>query len=240
MLRSLRPYQVVVDVTAAVLFALVAAPVEVALVQFQGIMTAVGALVVVAVLSPALALRRIAPGIALGVAWAGAIVQMLTGLDPSLVDVAIFAVLYATAAYGDRIAYWAGFASAFAGAIVITAYLLVLRTMTGLTLVEVPFALALLFAATLALLLAWGVRAIRGLTVQVQTQADHASRLGDDLDRGMRQLTKRAQANDVRTVRMRDSLREIEARLAVVSSASASANAVRARLAAADAASEDD
>ena len=91
-----------------------------------------------------------------------------------------------------------------------------------------------------ALLLAWAVRAIRGLTVQVQTQAEQAAKLGDDLDRGMRQLTKRAQANDVRTVRMRDSLREIEARLAVVSSASASANAVRARLAAQDAASEED
>jgi len=105
---------------------------------------------------------------------------------------------------------------------------------------DVRSAATLLLLVAVALLLAWGVRAIRGLTVQVQAQADHSARLGEELDRGMRQLTKRAQANDVRTVRMRDSLREIEARLAVVSSASASANAVRARLAAADAAAEDD
>jgi hypothetical protein len=105
---------------------------------------------------------------------------------------------------------------------------------------NVQVAATLLLLVAVALLLAWGVRAIRGLTVQLQTQADQSARLGDELDRGMRQLTKRAQANDVRTVRMRDSLREIEARLAVVSSASASANAVRARLAAADASADDE
>lgn len=104
---------------------------------------------------------------------------------------------------------------------------------------DVQAAATLLLLVAVALLLAWGVRAIRGLTVQVQTQADQSARLGEELDRGIRQLTKRAQANDVRTVRMRDSLREIEARLAVVSSASASASAARARLAA-DAATDDD
>ena len=105
---------------------------------------------------------------------------------------------------------------------------------------DVQAAATLLLLVAVALLLAWGVRAIRGLTVQLQAHADHAARLGEDLDRGVRQLTKRAQANDVRTVRMRDSLREIEARLAVVSSASARANAARARLAAADDAADDD
>jgi hypothetical protein len=105
---------------------------------------------------------------------------------------------------------------------------------------DVQAAATLLLLVAVALLLAWGVRAIRGLTVQLQGHAEHSARLSEELDRGMRQLMKRAQANDVRTVRMRDSLREIEARLAVVSSASASANAVRARLAAADAASDDE
>lgn len=105
---------------------------------------------------------------------------------------------------------------------------------------DVQAAATLLLLVAVALLLAWGVRAIRGLTLQVQTQSDHSTRLGEELERGMRQLTKRAQANDVRTVRMRDSLREIEARLAVVSSASASGNAARARLAAADATPDED
>ena len=74
-------------------------------------------------LAGALALRRLSPGAALAVAWTGAGTQMAFARPPGFVDLAILAVLYATAAHGTRLVFWLGFASAIAGAIVITVYL---------------------------------------------------------------------------------------------------------------------
>ena len=68
-------------------------------------------------------MRRLSPGLALGLAWAAAILQMASGAPAGPADIAIFAVLYATAAYGTRLVFWLGFASAFVGALVITLYL---------------------------------------------------------------------------------------------------------------------
>ncbi len=75
--------------------------------------------VVTAALSAALAVRRLAPGLALGVAWAGALLQVALGEGPNAYDLAIFAVLYATASYGSRLVRWLGLASAPVGAVVI-------------------------------------------------------------------------------------------------------------------------
>src|SRR4051794_14037263 len=61
----------------------------------------------------AVVFRRLSPGMALALAWAGAVIQMLGGASPNLADIAIFAVLYATAAYGSRLVFWLGFASSF-------------------------------------------------------------------------------------------------------------------------------
>lgn len=68
----------------------------------------------------ALALRRLSPGLALGVAWFTSICQVLVTVSPQASNLAILAVLYATSAYGGRVLRWAGFASAFVGAAVIT------------------------------------------------------------------------------------------------------------------------
>lgn len=78
----------------------------------------IAALIVAAVLQcGGVAIGRLAPGIALGAAWAGAIVQMAAGLGPLPVNVAILGVLYATAAWGSTRVFWAGLASAFIGGI---------------------------------------------------------------------------------------------------------------------------
>ena len=79
---------------------------------------AMGAVVVL--MAAALALRRISPGLALAVAWVGAILQMLAGMTPDASNLAILAVLYTSARYGTRIVRWLGLASAGLGALVAT------------------------------------------------------------------------------------------------------------------------
>ena len=114
------------------------------------------------IFSAALAVRRWSPAIALGLAWAGAIMQMALGRPPTPADLAIFGVLYVTAAYGTRRVYWAGFASAVTGALVITVYLFAGPPFAsgGLSLRTLPLAVAVLIAAAFALLLAWTVGAL--------------------------------------------------------------------------------
>ncbi|KAA9108514.1 sensor histidine kinase [Microbacterium rhizomatis] len=117
----------------------------------------------------ALAVRRLSPALALGIAWAGAIMQMGLGLNPMPSNIAIFAVLYVTAAYGRRWLFWAGFASAVLGALVITLYLVLATTFVqgGLSLATVSVAAVTLVAATFALLLAWTA----GALVRASTRA---------------------------------------------------------------------
>lgn len=79
-------------------------------------------LFVVIAMAAALALRRVSPGLALAVAWAGAIIQVSTGLHPDVSNLAILPVLYATACYGLPSVKWSGLASAGLGAIVIAVY----------------------------------------------------------------------------------------------------------------------
>ncbi len=69
------------------------------------------------------AVMRLAPGIALGLAWLGAIVQMLGGLPPIPVNLAILVVLFATAAWGSTSVFWLGLASAGVGGLVAALYL---------------------------------------------------------------------------------------------------------------------
>jgi signal transduction histidine kinase len=167
--RSLKPYQIVVDVAAAVLFFLVAWPVEAVLVgraglepNVDGTAVSLTAALVAAVFAAAIALRRLAPGLALAIAWVGALVQMGLGRPPGLADIAIFAVLYATAAYGSSRVYWAGLSSALGGALVITVYL-----MAGPAFANgppswdaIPLALVMLVAAAFALGLSWTIGAL--------------------------------------------------------------------------------
>ena len=169
MFRRLKTYQVVVDVSAAVVFFAVAFPVEATLVPWTGmearfgpaLMALVGAGVAF-VFSAALALRRASPALALSIAWAGAVLQMGLGRPPGFSDAAIFAVLYATAAYGSRRVYWAGLASALVGALVITVYLMAGPALAGggLSWQTLPLALVMLVAAAFALGLSWTIGAL--------------------------------------------------------------------------------
>ncbi|MEJ3403170.1 histidine kinase [Rathayibacter sp. YIM 133350] len=113
--RSLRRYQLIVDIAVGLL--LLAA-------GFAAATAASGAdVAVLLILSAALALRRLSPGLALAVAWVGAIVQLLALRDVSPADLAILGVLYTTACYGERLVRWLGLVSAGVGAVLATAYL---------------------------------------------------------------------------------------------------------------------
>ena len=168
MFRPLKTYQYVVDASVAAVFFAIALPVE-TMVGQTGTVSFLGAPamlfaggIIALIFSAALAIRRWSPPIALVLAWAGAIMQMALGRPPTAADLAIFGVLYVTAAYGSRRVYWAGFASAVTGALVITAYLFLGQTfgVGGLSLRTLPLAVAVLVAAAFALLLAWTIGAL--------------------------------------------------------------------------------
>lgn len=182
MFRPLLPVQLTVDVLLAVVFGLIALGSELG----SGVAEApVASALTCVLMASAVAVRRLSPGLALGVAWAGAVVQMSFGRPPILADVAVFAVLYVTAAYGSRLVYWLGFASSIGGAIVITAYLFAIPQFAGgrLTLASLPLAFAVLVAAGFALLLSWTIgalvrssaRARANRAAQVQAEADAAA-----------------------------------------------------------------
>ncbi|MCC2033644.1 sensor histidine kinase [Microbacterium allomyrinae] len=169
MFRRLRLHQIVIDVVLAGAFFLVAAPVELITIAGTTSEAAVGvsgtqlaSVVIVVLFSGALAVRRLSPALALGLAWAAALLQVGLGRPPSLADVAIFAVLYATAAYGSARVYWAGFGSALGGALVITVYLMAGPVFAGggLSWQTLPLALVMLVAAVFALGLSWTVGAL--------------------------------------------------------------------------------
>jgi signal transduction histidine kinase len=73
--------------------------------------------------SAAIAVRRLSPVLALSLAWLFALTQMLAGLPVLFGNVAILAVLYATAAYAERFVRWAGLASVGVGALLAAGYL---------------------------------------------------------------------------------------------------------------------
>ena len=124
MFRSLTPRQLTFDT------ALPAAMLVVLSVPYFGTRD-VGQLLVVFGMAVALGFRRLSPGLALGIAWAVAFVQMGLGLQPNPANLAIAGVLYATAAYGSKRVRWLGFASAPVGALIAAVYVLVLPRITG-------------------------------------------------------------------------------------------------------------
>ncbi|MDQ1126388.1 signal transduction histidine kinase [Microbacterium sp. SORGH_AS 505] len=161
MFRSLRPYQVAVDASVAVLFALVSLPYELGTSTSSSYdIGGWGAIPVVLLLSGALGLRRFSPGLALAVAWGGAIVQMGLGRGPGFADIAIFAVLFATAAYGTRLVFWLGLASVVVGSGTITIYLFRWAFLGSGSLSDVPTLIFVLLAALFALGLSWTAGAL--------------------------------------------------------------------------------
>lgn len=71
----------------------------------------------------ALAVRRRSPRLSLALAWVLAVVQMVSGVLPLSADIAIFAILYCSAAYGDNVLRRLGLASAVAGGVIAALYL---------------------------------------------------------------------------------------------------------------------
>jgi signal transduction histidine kinase len=114
MFRTLTSRQLVFDIVTAALCLLLRLAVGVQEVPMFFVVFGMAA---------ALGLRRVNPALALAVAWAGAIVQVATGLDPDVSNLAILPVLYATASYGAPRLKWFGLVSSGLGAVVITAYM---------------------------------------------------------------------------------------------------------------------
>lgn len=115
LIRRIPAHQIAIDVLIAVL----AVALRLAAGRPE---TGVPVMVAVLLMGVAFALHRVSPGIALAIAWAGAIVQVAAILPPDLANAAILAVLYSTARHGDGVVRWAGLASAGVGAVVVGGY----------------------------------------------------------------------------------------------------------------------
>jgi signal transduction histidine kinase len=111
--RPLNQTQKAVDVTIAVVYVLLFG-----LFAVRSAVAIPGSWGVIVLLGGGLAVRRWAPGLALVVAWAGAVAQMALLDSPTLYDAAIPAIVYACAAYGGRRVRWAAFTSSLVGAAV--------------------------------------------------------------------------------------------------------------------------
>lgn len=184
MFRRLKPSQLIVDVVLAGVFAAAALWSELGG-YGTGATSLLASVLTCLLMAVALALRRVSPGLALAVAWIAAVLQMLLGHPPIVADVAVFAVLYTTAAYGSRVVFWCGFASSIVGAVVITGYLFVVPGFAGgrLSPSTIPVAFAVLVAAGFALMLSWTIgalvrtalRARENRAAQVRAEAEAAT-----------------------------------------------------------------
>ncbi|MDP4332889.1 histidine kinase [Curtobacterium sp. A7_M15] len=74
-------------------------------------------------MTAALALRRLSPGLALGVAWVFAVLEMVTQQMPDLSNAFIAGVVYSTSRYGSRRVRLAGLVSSIVGPVTAALYL---------------------------------------------------------------------------------------------------------------------
>jgi len=142
----------------------------------------------IAVMLVALMLSRVSPPIALVVVWAGSLFQIATGQPPLLANAATFVVLFATAAYGSRLVYWAGCVSAGIGAIIVTLYLAGPFNGYANGLEGLGYAIASFLAVLFALLLSWTAGAlfrsvVRGRDVR-RAQREAEARAATEEERG--------------------------------------------------------
>ena len=114
------------------------------------------------IMSAALAVRRLSPSIALAIAWAGSLLQITLIMPPLASNMAIFGVLYVTAAYGSRRTMWAGLISAGVGAATIAVYLVVIDWLFSESSVgsAIVVAYPIFLAALFGLALSWTVGAL--------------------------------------------------------------------------------
>ncbi|WP_226531937.1 sensor histidine kinase [Microbacterium paraoxydans] len=164
MIRPLSRTALTLDIVGAALLFLVFVPMSLV---FYGPGTgnsAIGGVAVVAVVFAAVlmfggvAIGRLAPGLSLAAAWAGAILQMVAGFGPLPIDVAILLVLYATAAWGTRRVLWWGFGSVIVGGVIAALYMVVVNGVafgTGSGWEKVTTGTLLLVVSLMALGFAW-------------------------------------------------------------------------------------
>lgn len=164
MIRPLSRTALVLDILGAVLLFVVLTPMSVV---FYGPVTggpevhglALAGLIVASVLMiGGVAIGRLAPGIALAAAWAGAVLQMLSGFGPVPIDLAILLVLYATAAWGSRAVLWWGFGSTLLGGLIAAAYMVLVNGVSFVASTgweQLSAGVLLLIVSILALGFAW-------------------------------------------------------------------------------------
>jgi len=189
-IRPLSRTALVIDIIGAIVLFAILTPVSVVfyapgslsfLVSEQ---LGLAALIVAAVVQcGAVAIGRLAPGIALAVAWVGALVQMSAGLAPLPVNIAILGVLYATAAWGTKRILWTGLASAGIGAVIAGTYITFVNGVgVGLSVRSLGVLALIIFSAALALGTAW----LGGFLWRMVLRS-----------RGIRQAQERAEAQTV-------------------------------------------
>ena len=120
MIRRLQSYQYAVDGGLALLYFAFAFLMFGGYYQYTGVNQVI---VMLGTYALAIALRRVAPGAALGVVWIASLAQIALGVYPSFFNVATLLVLYTTAAYGGRAVRYLGLASVGVGSAVAAAYL---------------------------------------------------------------------------------------------------------------------
>ncbi|SDS80430.1 sensor histidine kinase [Microbacterium paraoxydans] len=188
MIRPLSRTGLVLDIVGAVLLFALLTPLGVVFYAPQPDLAGSSAVNVIGLISSSVflfggvAIGRLAPGLALAAAWAGAIVQMLAGFGPLPTDFAILLVLYATSAWGTRRVLWWGFGSVIVGGIVAALYMVVVggvmfgsgsgwELVTGGTLLVAASIMALGFAWVCGLLWRVVLRNRRTRSAQLQAEA---------------------------------------------------------------------
>ncbi|WP_439691296.1 sensor histidine kinase [Curtobacterium sp. SP.BCo] len=169
MFRPMLRAQVITDVVVAVVLGAL-----VMVASARGLDSPLALLTVVG-MTGALAIRRLSPGLALGIAWVFAVFEMVTGQDPDLSNVFIAAVMYTTSAYGSRRVRTAGLVSAIGGSLVAAGYLgwqdyqmrLGIQTASGPELESLRVTVAYFAGILLLLLLPW----LGGLVRRVRRSA---------------------------------------------------------------------
>ena len=170
MIRSISRTWLVLDIVGSVLGLLITVPLSFVFGMGwlsswwgPGLVSNTVLLVVGIAMWGAAAISRLSPALALIIAWAAAALQMIAGLSPLPLNVAVFIVLFATAAWGSRRLLWAGAISTGAGGLIAGAYISLIQIAQSGLGADVGSATQLVWLALLAatsvgfaLVIAWG------------------------------------------------------------------------------------
>jgi len=163
-IRPLSRTALILDIVGAALLFLVLTPISLVFYGPGAGNTTIGGVAVATVVIASVlmfggvAVGRLAPGVSLAAAWAGAVLQMLAGFGPLPMDFAILLVLYATAAWGTRRVLWWGFGSALVGGLIAAVYMVFVNGVafgTGTGWEKVTTGTLLLAISVMALGFAW-------------------------------------------------------------------------------------